>query len=90
MLHKCGMNSYKLLLPTGCKLHHVFHCDLLSHATSTTSLRPHPSEIEGDHDEYAIDYIFDVKFDIWPRRKGLYLQYLTHFVGYEIPEWMLL
>ena len=50
----------------------------------------HPAEIEGDHDEYAIDYIAEVKIDKWPRRRGAYLQFLTHFVGYEILEWMLL
>jgi hypothetical protein len=38
---KVGIYSYKLLIPKGCRLHHVFHCDLLSHASSSTSLRPH-------------------------------------------------
>ncbi len=33
---KVGINSYKLLLPKGCRLHHVFYCDLLSHASSST------------------------------------------------------
>ena len=41
IISKVGINSYKLLLPKGCRLHHVFHCDLLSHATSSTFLRPH-------------------------------------------------
>ena len=26
----------------------------------------------------------------WPNRRGPYLQFLTHFVGYNVPEWMLL
>ena len=90
VISKVGINSYKLLLPTGCRLHPVFHCDLLSHATSSTSLRPHPAEIEGDQEEYAIDFISDVKIDHWPRRRGPYLQFLTHFVNFDIPEWMLL
>jgi hypothetical protein len=60
---KVGINSCKLLLPKRCRLHFVFHCDLLSHATTSTSLRPHQAEMEGDHKEYAIDFIFDVKVD---------------------------
>ena len=46
--------------------------------------------IERDHNEYAIDYISDVKLDNWPNRRGLDLQSLPHFVGYDVPEWMLL
>jgi len=42
---KVGINSYKFILPKGCRLHPVFHCDLLYHATSSTSLRPHQAEI---------------------------------------------
>jgi hypothetical protein len=87
---KVGMTSYKLLLPDGCRLHPVFHCDLLSHTTITTSLRPHQAEIEGDMEEYAINYIDDVKLDNWPRRRGPYLQFLTYFVNFDTPEWMLL
>ena len=68
----------------------MFHCDLLSHAISSTSLRPHQAEIEGDHEEYVVDYISDVKIDKWPRRRGSYLQFLTHFVSFYIPEWLLL
>ena len=65
----------------------MFHCDLLSQASSSTSLRPHQAEIEGDHEEYAVDYIFNVKIDNWPRRRGPNLQFLTHFVTFDIPEW---
>jgi len=56
----------------------VFHCDLLSHASSS------------GHEEYAVDYISDVKIDNWPRRRDPYLQFLTHFVSFDIPEWLLL
>jgi len=66
------------------------HCVLLSHASSSTSLRPHQAEIEGDHEEYAIDYISDVKIDNWPRRRGPYLQFWTVFVSFDIREWLLL
>ncbi len=59
IMAKVGMTSYKLVLPDGCRLHTVFHCDLLSHTTITTSLRPHQAEI-GDMEEYAINYIDDV------------------------------
>jgi hypothetical protein len=90
VISKVGINSYKLLLPKGCRLHHVFHCDLLSHAASSTSIRNHQAEIEDDHEEYAIDLISDVKIDNWPRRRGPYLQFLTHFVSFDIPEWLLL
>ena len=53
-------------------------------------MRHQPAEIESDHNEYAIDYILDVKSDRWPNRRGPYLIFLTHFVGYHVPEWMLL
>ena len=77
-----------MLLPKGCRLHPVFHCDLLSHATSSTSLRPHQGEMGGDHEEYAVDFISDVKIDNLPRWRGPYLQFLTHFVSFDIPEWI--
>jgi hypothetical protein len=67
-----------------------FFCDLLSHATSSPSLRPHQAEIEGDHEEYVIDFISDIKIDNCARRRGQYLQFLFHFVSFHIPEWMLL
>ncbi len=63
---------------------------LLSHASSSTLLRPHHAEIEGGHEEYALDYISDVKIDNWPRRRGPYLQFLTHFVSFDILESLLL
>jgi hypothetical protein len=53
-------------------------------------LRPHQAKIECDHEEYAIDYISDVKIDNWPRSRGPYLQFLTHFVSFDILEWLLL
>ena len=68
----------------------MFRCNLLSHASSSTSLRPHQAEIEGDYEEYAVDYISDVKIDNWPQRRGMYLQFLTHFVSFDIPKWILL
>ena len=68
----------------------MFHCDLLSRATSFTSLRHHQAKIEGNHEEYADDFISDVKIDNWTRRRGPYLQFLTHFVSFDIREWMLL
>ncbi len=68
-----------LLLPKGCRLHPVFICDLLSHASTSTSLRPHKIEIEGDHEDSAIGFIVDVKIDNCPRRRGPYLQFLIHF-----------
>ncbi len=63
---------------------------MLFHASSSTSLRPHQVEIEGDHEEYAIDYIFDVEIDNWPKRRGILLQFFTHFVSFDILEWLLL
>jgi hypothetical protein len=64
----------------------MFYCDLLS---SSTSLQPHQAEIEGDHEEYVVDFISDVKIDNRPRRSGPYIKFLTHFVSFDIPEWML-
>jgi len=63
VMAKVGMTSYRIFLPDGCSLHPMFHCDLLSHTTITTSLRSHQAEIEGDMEEYAINYIDDVKLD---------------------------
>jgi hypothetical protein len=44
--------SWYLVLPKGCRLHHVFCCYFLSHASSSTSLRPQQAEIGGDHEKY--------------------------------------
>jgi len=90
VVEKVGLKSYKLKLPPRCMLHPVFHCDLRSKASNSTPLRLQPVEIESDHNEYAIDFISDAKVNSWPCRRGLYLQFLTHFVGYDVPEWMLL
>ena len=68
VMAKVGIISYKLLLPDSFRLHQVFHCDILSHPTTSTSLRPHQAEIEGDIEEYAINFIDDVKMYTWPRR----------------------
>ena len=84
------MKSYRLKLPPGCRLYPVFHCYLLSKASNSTPLRHRPANIESGHNEYAIDFISDAKVDNWPNRRGLYLQFLTYFVGYDVPEWMLL
>jgi hypothetical protein len=89
IIEKVGLKSYRLNLPQGCRLYPVFHCDLLSKASTSTPLRHRPAEIESDHNEYAIDFISDVKVDTWPTRRGLYLQLSTHFVGYDVPEWLL-
>jgi len=68
------INSYKLVLPKGCRQHFVIHCDLLSRAYSSTSLRPtHQTQIEGDHEEYSVNYISTVKIDNLPRMRGPYL-----------------
>ena len=90
ILEKIRLKFYKLKLPHGCRLHPVFHRDLLSKASNSTSLRHQSAEIESEHIEYAIDYISDVKIGNRPNRRGPYLQFLTHYVGYTVPEWMLL
>ena len=68
----------------------MFHCDLLSKAYKSTPLRHRPPKIESAHNEYALDFISDAKIDNWPYRRGLYLQFLTHFVGCDILEVMLI
>ncbi len=90
VIEKVGLKSYRLKLPQGYRLHPVFHCDLLSKASTSTPLRHRHAEIESDHNEYAIDFISDVKVINWPSRRGLYLQFLTHFVGYDVLEGMVL
>ena len=69
---KVGLKSYKLKLPLGCRLHPVFHCDLLSIAYNPTPWHQKPSEIESNHNEYAIDHISDVKIGIWPNLRGFF------------------
>ena len=90
MMSSFELKSYKLKLLPGCRLHPVFHCDMIFKASNPVPLRHQPAEIESNHNEYAIDYISQVKIDSWPNRRGPYLQFLTHFVGYDVPEWMLL
>ena len=90
VVSKVGINLYKLVLPKGCRLYYVFHCDLLSRATLSTSLRPHQAKIDGVHEKNVVDNIYDVKIDNWPRRRGPFLPFFTHFVSFFIPEWMLL
>jgi len=68
----------------------VFHCDLLSKVSNSTPLRHQPAKIESDHNKYAIDFTLDAKVDNWSNLRGLYLQFLTHFAGYDVPKWMLL
>jgi hypothetical protein len=60
-IEKVGLKSYNFKLSLGCRLHPVFHCDLLSKASNSTPLRRRPAEIETDHNEYAIDFISDAK-----------------------------
>ena len=90
VIEKVSLKSYRLKLTQGCRIYPVFHCDLFSKASTSTPLRHRPAKIESDHTKYAIDFISDVKVDNWPNRLCLYLQFLAHFVGYDIPEWMLL
>jgi hypothetical protein len=66
----------------------VFQCDLLSRASNSTPLRHQLVEIESNRNEYAIVFFSDAKVDNWPTRRGLYLQFLTHFVRYDVPEWI--
>ena len=89
VMAKVGMTSYRLVLPNCYRLYPVFHCDLLPHTTITTSLRTHQAEIEGDMEEYAFNYIDDVKLDNLPRRRGPYLQFFTYVVNFDTPECML-
>jgi len=88
VLEKVGLMSYRLNLPPRCKLHPVFHCDLLSKAACSTPLRHQPSEIKSDHDEYAIDYTSDAKVDNLPNHRCLYFQFSTLFVKYDVSEWI--
>ncbi len=56
------------------------------HDSLNTSVTPHHIEIEDDHEEYSIDFIPDVKFHNWSRRRGLYLQFLTNLASFDFPE----
>ena len=90
VLERVGNLSYRLQLERGSRLHPVFHVDVLSKAASETPLRSRPVDAVDDDMEYRVDYISDVKLDNWPRRRGLQVLFLTHYVGYNDPEWTLL
>jgi hypothetical protein len=90
VLENVVLKSYRLKLLLRCRLHLVFRRCLLSKASNSTTLSHQLVEIESDHNEYAIDYISDVKVDNRSNRRGLSLQFLTHLVGYDVPKWMLL
>ncbi len=96
VIEKVDLKSFKLKLHHGCILHLVFHSDLPSKASSSTPLRHQPYEIKSDHNEYAIDYVFDAKVDNRPNRHGSYLQFLTYFLldvmslrGFYLNKWMI-
>ena len=78
VMAKVGMTSYKLLSLDGCRFQSVFHCDLLSNSKTSSSLRPHQAEI-GNIKDYLINFIDDVKIDIWPRRRDPYMQFFYLF-----------
>ena len=63
VIEKVGLKSYRIKLPLGCRIHPVFHCDLLSKASNSTPLRHRPAKTESDHNEYAINFISDAKVD---------------------------
>jgi hypothetical protein len=72
---KVEINSYKLLTPKGCRLHIVFHCVLLSHASSLTSLRPHQAEIEGDREEYGVNLLLMLRLLTCQQKNALTCSY---------------
>ena len=89
VLERIGRRSYRLQLHRGSRLHPVFHVDVLSPASTSTPLRPHIVDAVDDEVEYEVARITDVKLDSWPRRRGRYVLFLTHYVGYDRPEWSL-
>ena len=90
VLQTVGRTSYKLQLPTGFRLHPVFHVDNLKPAESTTPLRVLPVDAVDDDTDYLVDRIVEVKLDKWPGRRGRYVLFKTYYTGYDHPEWSLL
>ncbi len=84
------MLSCILLLLNGCRLHPVFHCDLVSHSTTATSLRPKQAKVKDDIEEYSINHIEVVKMYTWPRRRGPYLKLFSLYCQFISPEGVLL
>ena len=88
VIDRVDMSLYQVFLPDGCRSHPVSHCDLLLHSTTYSSLRSQQTEIKDHMKEYEINCIYDVRIDIWSRKRGPYLQLLTYFVNFDSPEWI--
>jgi len=87
VVQRVGSKAYKLDLPKSVKLHPVFHVNLLSRAASTTPLRERQQEVTDE--EFVVERLSDVKVDTAENKRGLHVQFLTHYQGYSEPEWNL-
>ena len=79
-----GPVTYQLKLPTGWKIHNVFHAILLRQYKETevyraNYLRPPPDLIEGEE-------VYEVEGILKHRRQGRKYQYYVKWKGYPISE----
>ena len=86
---KILLKSYRLDLPKGCRIHNVFHIDLLSKASVDTPLRGQPHAVEQDGHRCEVEYIADCNIAQFRNKRGkqLQLQFLVKYVGFPRLEW---
>ena len=69
--------------------------DVLRRAHSSQPLRQAPLTVgpdveDAEGEEFVVEKISAVKLAPFARKRGLWLQFLTHYTGYAQPEWSLL
>ena len=92
---RIGNMAYAIDLPRTFRLHNVFHVDVLRRANTPQPLQRDPVNVgpdgeDQDGDEFLVEKISDVRLAPFARKRGLWLQFLVHYAGYEQPEWSLL
>ena len=82
-------------MPRTFRLHNVFHVDVLRKASTPSPLQQGPLNVgpeteDAEGEEYIVERISYVKLAPFGRKRGLWLRFLVHYIGYPKPEWSLL